>query len=228
MRTDAELPYSSYVPRCDHRLWGDSARTFPPVRACLWPSPHAAHPMTASHPPFRIVACHTPDLLSDFRRLCEQYAASLPFSLCFQGFDEEMRSLPGSYSPPRGAMYLAIAESAGSADDRRLVAGAGGTEPDAVGCIAMRPIEADACEMKRLFVMPGSRGAGIARALATTLITQARTIGYRQMKLDTSGDMLPAQRLYESLGFRPADRYNDDPMEDTLYYALDLAHASAD
>ncbi|MCC6426359.1 MAG: GNAT family N-acetyltransferase [Phycisphaerales bacterium] len=174
----------------------------------------------------RLVAANTPELIPEFRRLCEEYQKSLPFSLCFQGFDAEMRGLPGKYARPGGAMYVAIA---------------GGR---AIGCIAMRPLDAGGsggcdgcggggergvcevevgvCEMKRLYVAPEGRGRGVGKMLAERLIADARAAGYQRMKLDTSSDMLSAQRLYRSLGFVETERYNDDPMEDTLYFVLEL------
>jgi putative acetyltransferase len=157
-------------------------------------------------PAFTIHHAQTPAHIDAFRALCTEYQASLPYSLDFQGFDEEMAALPGKYAPPRGRMYVALA-----ADDHRPV-----------GCAAIREIEPNVAELKRMYVIPDYRGRGVARAIASQLIKDARAIGHHQMKLDTSGDMYSAQALYRSLGFLPTDRYNDDPMEDTLYFALKL------
>lgn len=156
---------------------------------------------------FTIVPAGTPARIGEFRRLCQEYAAGLPFSLCFQGFDEEMGSLPGKYAPPGGRLLLACAVS----------------EPSrGIGCGAIRPIATGECELKRMYVSPGHRGRGIGRAIAARLIEEARAIGYERVKLDTSADMAAAQSLYRSLGFVPTDRYNDDPLEDTLYMSMDL------
>jgi putative acetyltransferase len=155
---------------------------------------------------FTIHLADKPTLIDAFRALCIEYQNSLPFSLCFQGFDAEMASLPGKYAPPRGRMYVALA--------------AGDTRP--VGCAAIRELEPSIAELKRMYVIPDYRGRGVARAIASRLVEDARAIGHRQIKLDTSGDMHPAQALYRSLGFLPTDRYNDDPMEDTLYFAMKL------
>ncbi len=159
-------------------------------------------------PQFSIIAADSPERIAEFRLLCRQYEASLPFSLCFQGFEAEMAGLPGKYAPPGGCMYLAIVGD--------------GSEARPGGCIALRPLEPEVCEMKRLYVAPEYRGLGLGRALGSQVIADARRIGYRTMKLDTSADMVQAQALYRSLGFVPTARYNDDPLEDTLYFALDL------
>lgn len=172
-------------------------------------TPHFPHPpgpaTILGMPEFTLHLADTPPLIDAFRALCIEYQNSLPFSLCFQGFDAEMAELPGKYAPPRGRMYVALA--------------ADGTP---VGCAAIREIEPLVAELKRMYVIPACRGRGVARAIASQLIEDARAIGHRQIKLDTSGDMLPAQGLYRSLGFVPTERYNDDPMEDTLYFARTL------
>ncbi len=79
--------------------------------------------------------------------------------------------------------------------------------------------------MKRLYVRPGVRGRRIGRAMCEELVSRARAMGYARMKLDTSADMHAAQALYRGLGFVPCERYNDDPMPDTLYFEMVLAAA---
>ena len=142
------------------------------------------------------------------RRLFEEYAAWLDEDLCFQGFAEELATLPGRYAPPRG---------------RLLLAGAPG---EAFGCVALRPLDegADGAvgEVKRLYVAPRARGQGWGRRLAQAAIDEARVAGYAQLKLDTLERMTDARRLYESLGFVRCDPYYHNPLGAPVYLALDL------
>ncbi len=150
----------------------------------------------------------TPRLPTDLpaiTQLFRAYAASLPVDLGYQGFEEELASLPGKYAPPRGA--LLIARDADSA---------------ALGCVAMRPLDEDVCEMKRLYVAPEGRGAGLGRALAEAIIETARAAGYREMRLDTLASMAGAQALYRALGFVEIAPYYDTPIEGTMFMGLKL------
>jgi ribosomal protein S18 acetylase RimI-like enzyme len=133
------------------------------------------------------------------RALFEEYQQSLGFSLCFQNFDAELAGLPGAYAPPEGRLLLAFA----------------GDEP--AGCIALRKIGEETCEMKRLWVRPAFRGTGLGRRLAEGLMAEARAAGYRAVRLDTLPSMAAAQSLYLSLGFTDIAPYNDHPIEGTRF-----------
>ena len=150
-------------------------------------------------------AAKTPSDLAQVSSLFLEYAESLDFDLCFQGFDQELASLPGKYVPPKGGLWL----------------GWHGTR--AVGCVALRPLRAEDSELKRLYVQPAGRGLGLGRQLTETAIAFAKRVGYRTIKLDTiSSQMAAAERLYRELGFRRIDAYYDNPVEGVTFYALDL------
>ena len=86
----------------------------------------------------------------------------------------------------------------------------------------MRPLEANICEMKRLYVAPAGRGQGLGKALTLALIEAARTSGYREMRLDTLPSMADAQKLYRALGFTEIAPYYDTPIAGTVFMSLKL------
>lgn len=146
-------------------------------------------------------------LLPLVRGLFQQYAGTLGIDLAFQGFAEELSGLPGEYAPPAG----------------RLLLGFDADRP--VGCVALRPLEAEVCEMKRLYVRPDFRGTGWGRRLAQRVVDEATSAGYRRMRLDTLPGMAGAQGLYQAMGFRPIPAYRYNPVPGTLFLELDLTAA---
>ena len=142
------------------------------------------------------------------RRLFVEYQQGLGVSLCFQGFDHELATLPGDYARPRGRLLLA------------RISG------ELAGCVALRPLADGAAEMKRLYVRAAFRGMGLGRTLAECAIDEARSLGYRALRLDTLPAMLEAQRLYAELGFVDTAPYNDNPVDGVRFLALDLAPTS--
>lgn len=142
--------------------------------------------------------------LERVRALFTEYAGTLGFDLSFQDFDRELADLPGAYGPPGGCILIASGE-----------------DEDA-GCVALRPLAVDTCEMKRLYVRPTHRGSGLGRELAERVIEEARKRGYRIMRLDTVPAMGEAIALYRSLGFRPIPPYRENPVPGAMYFELEL------
>ena len=152
----------------------------------------------------KIYQANSQEDIEQARTLFQEYQQGLGISLCFQNFDQELKSLPGDYAPPDGRLFLA-------SDDAGLA-----------GCIALRKVAPGVCEMKRLFVRPTHRGDGLGRTLVETLIDEARQLGYEKMRLDTlPGRMDKAIALYRSIGFIEIDPYYESPI-DTKFMELEL------
>ncbi len=143
------------------------------------------------------------DEMPGVRALFVEYAAALGIDLCFQDFETELATLPGKYAPPGGIILLGELHGA------------------VFGVVALRPLDANAAEMKRLFVRHEARGSGLGRLLAIAVIERAKQAGYRSIRLDTLPQMLAAQDLYRSLGFRETDAYYRNP-HGAIYLELAL------
>jgi len=152
-----------------------------------------------------VTQASSPSQIEQARTLFVEYAQSLGFSLCFQNFDQELATLPGSYAPPQGRLLLAEYEG------------------ELAGCVALRALEPGICEMKRLYLLPKFRGKGLGRAIAEHLIAEARQIGYRSMRLDTVEPVMgDAVAMYRRLGFREIPAYRENPIAGALSMELDL------
>ncbi len=147
------------------------------------------------------IAPAEPGHLAAVAALFREYAAALDVDLCFQGFEQELAELPGAYAPPQGTLLLARGEDGA-----------------ALGCGALRPLDASACEMKRLYVRPEARGTGLGRALVAAVVAEATRLGYREIKLDTLPQLKEAIALYRDFGFQPIPPYGDHPYEGTICF----------
>ncbi|MGH9740566.1 MAG: GNAT family N-acetyltransferase [Candidatus Acidiferrales bacterium] len=158
---------------------------------------------------YRIEIAETPEFVAITRKLFIEYSESLEVDLCFQGFAEELARLPGEYARPAGRLFLAFDGA------------------QAIGCGALRPIDGYACEMKRLYIRPAFREKGAGGAVIDALVSAAREIGYRKMRLDTLPLMETAIGIYRALGFKEIPPYRHNPIAGALYFELDLKKRNA-
>ena len=126
--------------------------------------------MNAALPPTSAATIREATTATDIalaRALFAEYARWLKVDLCFQGFDEELRTLPGAYAPPRGRLLLP------------------GRDADAFACIALRPLAQPAVgEIKRLYVQPAQRGEGWGRRHGAAVLAEGRVMGYQELNAD--------------------------------------------
>lgn len=145
------------------------------------------------------------------RSLFAAYAKAMGLDLAFQEFDTELGSLPGKYAPPTGEILLAC-DSAGIV----------------LGCVAVRPLTPDCCEMKRLYILPGGRGMGLGKKLVNAIMDVAGCLGYKEIKLDTLPSMVQALSLYRGLGFVATAPYYITPLTGTIFLVRSLSSVPTD
>ena len=100
---------------------------------------------------------------------------------------------PDQLAPPQGAWLV------------------GWRGEEAVACGGVRLLSPEVCEIKRMYVDPSARGAGLARRLLTALEDAGVALGARVARLDTGRDMAPAVALYRSSGYAEIEDYNGNP-----------------
>ncbi|MEH1741023.1 GNAT family N-acetyltransferase [Fusobacterium varium] len=142
--------------------------------------------------------------LENIKLLFNEYTTMLGVNLAFQGYDEEIKNLPGKYALPYGRLYIAYYDN------------------KAAGCIALRKFENDGCEMKRLFVRPEYRHLKIGKKLVDKIIEDARELKYKYMVLDTLSNLHEAISLYRKSGFQEVEAYYENPLDNVLYFKLEL------
>jgi ribosomal protein S18 acetylase RimI-like enzyme len=134
----------------------------------------------------------------------KEYVALLGVDLSFQDFEKELEQIQQQYSEPKGALLLAIKDSV------------------VIGCAAIRQLDGEIAELKRMYVRNEYRGHGIGVVLLERLIEIAKMTGYKKMRLDTLKNMIKAQELYTSFGFYVIPPYRFNPLEGTVYMEKQL------
>lgn len=143
-------------------------------------------------------------LFSEYTNMLTANDKTFKKYLDIQNYDEEINHLEMKYGEPEGRLYLIYSNG----------------QP--AGCIGLRKIDDQNCEMKRLYIRPKHRGKKLGKMLIEKIISDAREIGYSYMLLDTLPFLSSAIGMYKSFGFYEIESYNDSPMETSIYMKLDL------
>ena len=157
---------------------------------------------------FNITSVRPVEDLEATINLFRAYAESLNIDLAFQDFENEMATMPGKYAPPTGELLLAR-----------------NSQGEPIGSVGLRPfgpLGSGCCEMKRLYTVPTVRGFGVGKALVTTILDIARTLGYEEIKLDMLPNMDAAIELYKQVGFVETEAYYDTPITETIFLTRSL------
>jgi GNAT superfamily N-acetyltransferase len=121
-----------------------------------------------------------------------RYGFRLPVQ---EAVDHDLATID-KFQPPDGRLLLAFEDEL------------------AVGIACMRRIGADIAEIKRMYVQPSHRRAGVGRALLDQLIAAARTAGYERIRLDSPDFMTAAHGLYRSEEFVEIGPYPESEIPD--------------
>jgi putative acetyltransferase len=151
-----------------------------------------------------IVLATNPEHISEARAPVIEYTEDLNIDLRFQGLGKELANFPAPYAPPGGALLMAIDKG------------------QALGLVAIKRLDDETCEMKRLYVKPGQRGQHIGRKLAEAAVASAEKLGYRAIRLHTLARMKEAGPLYRSLGFKEVTALDQNPEADVIFMELAL------
>jgi GNAT superfamily N-acetyltransferase len=151
-----------------------------------------------------IVHVESAGQVTQVRALFEEYWRSFGFTPCFQNFSAEVAALPGDYAPPEGRLALAQV----------------GGEP--AGCAALRRLDEERVEFKRLYIRPQFRGLRLGKELLGWVIAEAKAAGYRQLVCDTMPVMTDALAMYERAGFERTGPYSNHPTPGAIFLRLAL------
>ena len=143
-------------------------------------------------------------LFTEYTDMLIENDSSFQKYLDIQNYSDEMEHLESKYGLPEGRLYLDYCDE------------------ELAGCIGLRKIDNQNCEMKRLYVRPKFRGRKIGNLLVEKIIDDAKKIGYSHMLLDTLPFLKSAIHMYKKYGFYAISSYNDSPMDTSIYMKLDL------
>jgi ribosomal protein S18 acetylase RimI-like enzyme len=141
----------------------------------------------------------TAEEIQGAKNLIIEYVRWLDHDLDYQNIDYELNNFPEKYKEPEGAFIVA--------KDGNAV----------IGCVGIRKLEENICEMKRLFVNDHYKGLGIGRKLVEKIIEEAKTKNYKKMRLDTLSTMEAALKMYYKNDFYKIKPYYNNPNDNAEY-----------
>ena len=136
--------------------------------------------------------------------LFKEYAEAINIDLQFQHFAEELINLKKMYGHPDGGIILCKENET------------------PIGCVAIRRIDSNIAELKRMFIQPAFQNKGIGKELMKCAITLAKECGYQKVRLDTLDYMLPAINLYKKFGFYEILPYYFNPITSAVFFEMIL------
>jgi ribosomal protein S18 acetylase RimI-like enzyme len=133
------------------------------------------------------------------KELITEYIKLLNEDLTYQNIDDELINFPKKYKEPDGTFIIAK------------------DNDNVVGCVGLRKLDENICEMKRLFVNDKYKGKGIGKKLVEIIIEEAKYKNYRKIRLDTLKTMENALKIYYKNNFYEIEPYYDNPNTDVVY-----------
>lgn len=155
---------------------------------------------------FEFVRADAPSHYDASCRLFLEYAGTLDFDLCFQNFDDELKTIGQIYGDESGGIILVREAASG----------------EFIGCAGIRKIDAETAELKRMYIRSTFQHQGLGKKLLTEAITLARELQYKVIRLDTMPSMKPAIALYLKSGFQPIEAYRFNPEEKAVFMEMRL------
>ncbi len=143
-------------------------------------------------------------LFDEYTKMLIEGESEFKNYLELQNYDHETENLEEKYGLPYGRLYLAHSNG------------------NIAGCIALRKLDNENCELKRLYVKPEFRGNNIGSLLVKHIINEAKEIGYKHILLDTLPFLETAINMYKRYGFYEIESYNNSPMDNLIYLKYDL------
>lgn len=143
-------------------------------------------------------------LFHEYTQMLIQENNDFQHYLDIQNYNQEIEHLKEKYGLPKGRLYVIKVDN------------------EIVGCIGLRQLDQQNCEMKRLYILPKMRGKHLSDLLIKKIIEDAKEIGYEYMLLDTLPFLKSAIHLYQKYGFYEIESYNNSPINDTIYMKLNL------